>query len=98
DGPTLTLAAQVTDAMGQGELRDAHLAEALPAFGGLRSIDDWELGWLMTAARMAGDTVRLADAQAEQRRRKTAKPTMTTALGGHLPDEAGALVRAESQP
>ncbi|MGE3843382.1 MAG: Hsp70 family protein, partial [Vicinamibacterales bacterium] len=50
DGPTLTLAAQVTDAMGQGELRDAHLAEALPAFGGLRSIDDWEIGWLMTAA------------------------------------------------
>ena len=90
DGPALTLAAQIEDALSNAEERDSLLREALIEFGPFRSIADWELGWLSIAARMAGDTERREESEAEQKRRKGSGAS-TPILTGKLPDVASVL-------
>lgn len=92
DGPTLTLAAQVADGLNDSKKRDALLIEALGEFGPVLSIEEWELGWLITAARMAGHADRRDEAMAEQRRRKSEKRQLVPP-GGKLPDVAGGLLK-----
>ena len=72
DGPTYTLKATIADGMGQADGRDEALRDALGSFTGPRGMSDWELGWYVTAARMAGDKKKLDEATEEQRRRKDA--------------------------
>ena len=60
------------DGMGQADGRDEALRDALGSFTGPRGMSDWELGWYVTAARMAGDKKKLDEATEEQRRRKDA--------------------------
>jgi len=81
DGPTLALKAMIADSMKHAGERDAALREAMGLFGGTRSMSDWELGWLATAAGMVGDKVRLEEASAEQKRRKAFTGQVTPTVG-----------------
>lgn len=70
DGPTFTLKAHIADGMKDDAGRDEALREAVACFAGPRGMSDWELGWYLTAARMAGEKKKLDEATAEQKRRK----------------------------
>lgn len=89
-GPGLTLAAQIEDSLNNDAARDSLIKEAMTEFSPPRSASDWELGWLISAARMAGDDEMLKKAQAEQKRRKS-KQTETGSVTGVLPEITGAL-------
>jgi len=68
------------------------LSEAMASFGPVRSLDDWELGWFVTAARTIGDEAKLAAARAEQRRR--GQGSEASAEGdGELPIMTSGLMR-----
>lgn len=69
DAPTLVLRADLADRSGDASLRDSLLAEAVTAFGSPKSLDDFELGWLITALRLNGDAGALQAAEAERRAR-----------------------------
>ena len=84
DGPTFTLKAVIADGMNRPDFRDEALSDALEYFAGPRAMSDWELGWYVTAARMAGDRKKLDESTAEQRRRKEAGQR-TTLPDGQLP-------------
>lgn len=92
DGAGLTLAAQIAEALGESQRSEDFLAEALAAFGPIRSLDDWELGWLTVAARMANNETLRASAQAEQRRRQSHGRTVEM-KDGVLPEIIGGLRR-----
>jgi tetratricopeptide (TPR) repeat protein len=89
-GPGLTLKAQIEDSLNNAAARDSLIKEAMTEFSPPRSATDWELGWLITAARMAGDDEMLKKAQAEQKRRKAKQPE-TGSVTGVLPEITGAL-------
>jgi molecular chaperone DnaK (HSP70) len=84
DGPTFTLQATIADGMKDDHARDDALREALACFAGPRGMNDWELGWYHTAARMSGDKKRLDEATAEQKRRKEVGGAATVP-DGHRP-------------
>lgn len=67
--PYLVLAALLAEAQGASEQRQQYLTEALRKFSPITSLNDWELGWLVTGAQMAGDQHKLAEAREEQRAR-----------------------------
>ncbi len=90
DGPGLTLASQIADALRNSAAKDDFIRQALSEFNAVRSADDWELGWLITAARVGGETERMEEAIAEQRRRRTSRPDTGT-VTGVLPEIAGTL-------
>lgn len=91
DGPGLTLAAQIDDNLKNDVARDSNLKKALKEFGAVRSVNEWELGWFVTAARMAGDAKRTEEALAEQKRRKKNITAGVETVTGVLPEMAGTL-------
>lgn len=93
-GPGLTLAAQIEDSLNNEAARDSLNKEAMKEFSPPRSASDWELGWLISASRMAGDDEMLKKAQAEQKRRK-AKQTETDSVTGVLPEMTGAIRKVD---
>lgn len=93
DPPAFVLRALVYEAMGNHPAREADLARALATFGPASALDDFELGWLLTGARMAGDTSRLRAAEEAQRSRQKPAPGGAPFPGGVLPDLAPALAR-----
>jgi len=90
DGPSLTLAAQIEEALGQKSGRDEFLNQALDRFGEPRSLDEWELGWLITAAKLSGQQDVLKKANAEKDRRAKTNATSGTSEGV-LPAVAGTI-------
>jgi molecular chaperone DnaK (HSP70) len=74
DAAYLVLRALLHDALGDAPARDADLARAFASFGPLPTQDAFALSWYATASRLAGDAPRLAAAEAEEKRRRTAKP------------------------
>lgn len=90
--PYLVLRALVHESMGNSPAREADLSRALATFGPASALDDFDLGWLVTACRMAGDATRQAAAEDEQRKRRQARPE-TPLPGGLLPDLAPALAK-----
>lgn len=90
DGPSLTLSAQIEAAIGDNAAKDNLLKQAICEFGEPHDLDDWALGWLMTAARLAGNADLLKKAQAEKDRRAAGK-TSTSSSAGVLPEVAGTL-------
>ncbi|MDR1728925.1 MAG: Hsp70 family protein [Acidobacteriota bacterium] len=92
-GPTLTLAAQIEESLGHHDKVKKIIGQALAEYPPLPAMEQWELGWYMAAARLAGDNQRLAAAQAEQQKRKKAKPRHDHGEDGVLPEIAGAVVR-----
>jgi molecular chaperone DnaK (HSP70) len=85
DGPTLTLKAAIAEGQNFTKERDDNLVKALACFSGPRAMSDWELGWYVTAARMAGDKTKLEEASVEQRRRRQLSGQPAPAVG-QLPD------------
>ncbi|HHW42228.1 MAG TPA: Hsp70 family protein [Desulfotomaculum sp.] len=81
--PYLILRAQLAEAAGETEESKAFLREGLLAFDAPRLLSDWELGWLITAARLAGDEERLKTARAERNRRSRGVDPLEY---GQLPD------------
>jgi hypothetical protein len=70
------------------------LQEALQGFGAVAALEDWELGWFLAAARMAGDHAKLSQGDAELRRRNR----RVGAVGGDegvLPVLTAGLTRVE---
>lgn len=93
DPPAWVLRALVYEAMGNRPAREADLARALATFGPASALDDFELGWLLTAARMAGDAALRRAAEGEQRARQRPLPAGAPLAEGLLPDLAPALAR-----
>lgn len=80
--PYLVQAALIASSQGDTARSSTLLGDAMAAFNPIRSLDDWELGWFVTAAQTLGDHSKLAEARSEQRRR---------ARGGTPPDAEGEL-------
>ncbi len=90
--PYLVLKAMIESSMGRTPERDLSLTKALGEFGRLRDLSDWQLGWLITAAGMAGDKGRIEEVKAEQDRRlKSAKGT-SVAIGVLPTTEQGRMM------
>lgn len=89
-GPSLTLAAQIEDSLDNEAARDSLVNEAISEFPPPRSASDWELGWLVTAARMNGDVDLMKKAQSELKRRKSKEPE-NGSVTGVLPEMTGGL-------
>lgn len=92
--PHLVLSAQIAEGAGTTERRDEHLAEALRTAGPLGALDDWDLLWLLTGARMKGDQAVHRAAEAERKRTHERPDTSAQTAAGVLPAESPVLVRA----
>ncbi|MEW6015158.1 MAG: hypothetical protein AB1690_07530, partial [Candidatus Zixiibacteriota bacterium] len=60
------------------------LAQALELFAPVSDAEEWELGWMLTAAEMAGEKELAEEAQAELKKRSSG--TRTWESHGELPD------------
>ncbi|MFN4244194.1 MAG: Hsp70 family protein [Tepidisphaerales bacterium] len=69
-GPYFTLAAMIAQSAGDRRGFESHLQQAFTRYPPVQMQDDWTLGWYVTAASLAGDSVRLNEGRAEQKRRK----------------------------
>jgi molecular chaperone DnaK len=71
-GPYIAFKAMCQQSLGSPEEAVKTAAEALRKFTPPGGMDDWELGWFLTAARMAGDesACRHAEKEYQTRRRK----------------------------
>lgn len=67
--PYLTLKAMILHILQRADEKTPVLDEALKIFDPISTLDDWELGWYLTAAQLAGDNNRKAEAENEQRSR-----------------------------
>ncbi|HEV2455067.1 MAG TPA: Hsp70 family protein, partial [Verrucomicrobiae bacterium] len=83
-GPHLVLAAQIFDKLKRGSQTQSALEESFRLFGPVPALDDWELGWFLTAAKMVKDNVQIEEAEVEQRRRKQRRTA--TVNEGVLPE------------
>ncbi|MEW6447218.1 MAG: Hsp70 family protein [Bacillota bacterium] len=83
EAPYLVLRAQLAEAEGKTGDYERYLEEALRAFGPVTRLTEWELGWFLTAARLAGDDGKIKEAQAEMKRRRRGLAPGGT---GYLPD------------
>jgi molecular chaperone DnaK len=92
DPPYLVLKAMLAENLQQPQQRDALLTQAFSSFDPLKTLNDWELGWYLTGARLGGDSQRQQDAEAERSRRKPS-PT-STGNGGDLPATQTEIARS----
>lgn len=92
--PYLVQAALIASAQGDTAQSSTLLADAMAAFNPICSLDDWELGWFVTAAQTLGDQSKLAEARGEQRRRARGG-TPPAEAEGELPIVAPAISRSE---
>jgi molecular chaperone DnaK len=83
DAPSLALRARLAGNRGDGAARERDLAEALSMFGPPQRLTEWALGWLISAAHMAGRKELEEAALAEFRLRK--RQPEAAAEGGMLP-------------
>jgi molecular chaperone DnaK (HSP70)/Tfp pilus assembly protein PilF len=82
--PYRVLKARLAGVLEKPEEREANLAEAFNLFGPVSMQDDWELGWFLTGAQMAGDQQKVEMANTE-RRRRLAGSGPEAGVGGELP-------------
>lgn len=87
--PYLVLRAQLAESQNNKEYRDNFLNEALRSFSPIPYLSDWQLGWFLTAALMAGDSHKAQEAEAERKRRATEGGQAP--LGGVLPGKQAGL-------
>jgi len=90
--PYLVLRAQLAETVGDQENKDACLSKALSEFPPLQALDDWALGWYLTATIMAHDNHNETRARNEQRRRRPGQPPI---LEGEPPQGPRALIAGE---
>lgn len=90
DGPRLTLAAQIHQALGDEKAKQETLRQALQVFGDIRSMDNWSLGWFRTAAALSGDKDKLKKADDEKKKRAR-QGQGSGDMEGFLPEVAGTI-------
>jgi tetratricopeptide (TPR) repeat protein len=93
--PYLVLRAMLAEALKKSEEREANLTEALNLFSPLSVLDDWELGWFLTGAKMAGDQQKVEMANTERRRRVAGASDFEAGTSGKLPITAQGLQKVE---
>jgi len=71
--PYLVLKALIEEERGNQQESDRCLKKAWSSFGPPPTLDNWELGWFLTAAKMKGDEKKASEAEMERRRRHTSK-------------------------
>ena len=71
--PTFVLLALLEEKRGDLAARDRALEAAFECFEPLPLLDEWELGWYMTGAKLARDQDRIEECEAEQQRRSRTK-------------------------
>ena len=71
--PNFVLRALLQEKRNDLEARDRSLETAFECFEPLPLLDDWELGWYVTGAKLARDQDRIQECEAEQQRRSRAK-------------------------
>ncbi len=92
--PHLVLSAQIAEGEGDPARRELELSEALRTAGPLTSLDDWQLGWLASGARMKGAQAVQRAVEAERKRRTESPNAAPREVEGVLPAEAPMLVKA----
>lgn len=83
DAPYLVLKALILKELGRKEPSENTMREGMEAFDPVEIMNDWELGWCMTAARQLGDHEKVKVIEAEQKKRKM--PTIQP-VDGLLPE------------
>jgi len=68
-GPDLTLKAMCMESLGDTEKAKQTLTEAMQNYDHPESLDDWELGWYCTAAKLLGDDESMKKAKTARDRR-----------------------------
>lgn len=91
-GPYFTLAAMIAQSAGDRRSFESNLQQSFKHFPPVHLQDDWTLGWYVTAASLAGDSLRLREGRAEQTRRKQ-QGEVTPTEEAPLPILTEALVR-----
>jgi tetratricopeptide (TPR) repeat protein len=77
----LVLRAQIHGALGERQQQERVLQEAVQKFGAVDALEDWKLGWFLTAARMASDQEKLSQGEDELRRRHRNEGAVETEKG-----------------
>ncbi|MHB1042632.1 MAG: Hsp70 family protein [Eubacteriales bacterium] len=85
EAPYLILRAMLAESVDETEEREKFLAEAMKTFDTVSLSSDWELGWLLTAAKMAGDNKKVTEARAEQKKRARSNKIDENEDSGLLP-------------
>lgn len=91
DPPYLVLHAMILEKRGRSAQSQSVLADALKRFDPVATLNDWELGWLRTAAQMLPDLALLEAVNAERERRTRAGQRQSGEPGGFLPEIMSAL-------
>ncbi|MCX7771099.1 MAG: Hsp70 family protein [Proteobacteria bacterium] len=81
EGPYFVLRAMLAEGKDDEEGRKKYLEQSLKYFGPLTTLDDWELGWYLTAQNMLGNNKEYEKAKDEQKRRQNKQITYTTEEG-----------------
>ena len=90
-GAYLALKASCLEKNGQEKDAKSLYAESLKAFGRPTGLDDWEMGWYLTAARGAKDVKAIKQAEKEKEKRKNLG-ALDIDLEAPLPGVKGGLV------
>jgi len=93
--PYLVLRALLAEDLKKTEERQAYLEKALGSFGAISFLDDWQLGWYLTAATKADEQQLIKDIETERKRRLVEKGT-SAPPGGHLPIPTSNIQKAEA--
>jgi tetratricopeptide (TPR) repeat protein len=93
--PYLILRAQLSEALKKPKERETDIAEAFNLFSPVSMLDDWELGWFFTGAKMAGDQQKVEMANIERRRRVSGASGLEAGTSGELPITAQGLQRVD---
>ena len=92
DPPCLVLKATLAEKLKQPLLHDSLLDKAFVTFGPLATLDDFELHWYLTGAKLAQDRQREQEATEE---RSSREETPDSSPGGDLPDTRAEIVRRQ---
>jgi molecular chaperone DnaK len=79
--PYLVQAALIYELQGNSAKSRDLLSEAMTSFDPIRSLNDWELGWFITAAQAIDDQKKLSTAHAEKKKRSKRKGVVEDAEG-----------------
>lgn len=89
DPAYFVLRAMILEKRGSTTQATAQFEDAVKRFGPVTSLQDWDLGWFLTAAHRVGDKARADQATTEQQRRR--KTTYQDNPDGFLPEIAPGL-------
>jgi tetratricopeptide (TPR) repeat protein len=95
EAPYLVLRAMLAEALERTDERESNLSEGLNLFASMSTLNDWELGWFLTGAKMAGDQKKVDMANTERRRRVAGASDLEGGTSGKLPITAQGLQKVD---